>query len=257
MTEKFDFNDILIEPAIVSKINSRKDINPYYNGFLPLITAPMDMVINSGNEQIFYNQKINVCLPRGEKTNIGFESYSLQEMWEKYLSDDLDKNGFYLIDIANGHMDTLLETTKKIKKQYNNLTLMVGNIANPKTYGELSDAGADYIRVGIGNGGGCFLENSIVTTKSGNKSIQDVIIGDFVLTHTGEYKEVISTIAYPSREELIKINDSVSTKTHEYYVVSKKHIDLINDDNIHNYAEWVKAENLTNEYFLLEYVENV
>jgi len=257
MQNKFDFNDILIKPASVSNINSRKEITPYYDGFLPLITAPMDTVINQDNEEIFHNLKIHTCLPRGEESNFGLRSYSLVEIHSMYLANELNWNGYYLIDIANGHMESLITTTKLIKDKYPNLKLMVGNVANPETYVFLSEAGADYIRVGVGNGGGCFLENSIVTTKSGNKSIQDIIIGDVVLTHTGEYKEVISTIAYPSREELIKINDSVSTKTHEYYVVSKKHIDLINDDNIHNYAEWVKAENLTNEYFLLEYVENV
>ena len=256
MTEKFDFNDILIKPATNSEISSRKNINPYHNGFLPLITAPMDTVVNLDNKDLFTSLKINLCLPRGEEFLCGFVSYSLDEILNMYLNDKLDPKGYYLIDIANGHMEILVTAVRNIKIKYPKLTLMVGNIANPNTYVLLSEAGADYVRVGIGNGGGCFLENSIISTKSGDKLIQDIIIGDIVLTHTGEYKEVISTIAYPSREELIKINNSISTKSHEYYVLNKKYIDLVDDENIHNYAEWVKAENLTNEYFLLEYEEN-
>lgn len=258
MQEKFDFNDILIEPAEISTIDTRKIINPFQsNGYLPLITAPMDTVIDKTNVNLFRALKINICAPRGENLGTGFTSFSLNEMEDKLINKDLNPQGKYLIDIANGHMYRLLRITKLIKSEYKYITLMVGNVANPKTYVSLSEAGADYIRIGIGNGGGCFLENSIISTKSGNKLIQDIIIGDIVLTHTGEYKEVISTIAYPSREELIKINDSVSTKSHEYYVLNKKYVELVDDKNIHNYAEWVKAENLTNEYFLLEYEDNV
>jgi hypothetical protein len=257
MSKKFDFNDILIEPANTSRIISRKKINPFYDGFLPLITAPMDTVIDSNNENIFHKLNINVCMPRNETTSIGFTSYSIDEMFSKYLTNSLKEDGYYLIDVANGHMENLLEMTRMVKKKFPDLKLMVGNVASPNTYALLSNAGADYVRIGIGNGGGCFLENSIISTKFGDKLIQDIIIGDSVLTHTGEYKEVISTIAYPSREELIKINNSISTKSHEYYVLNKKYIDLVDDENIHHYAEWVKAENLTNEYFLLEYEDNV
>ena len=254
---KLDFNDLLIVPKETSNITTRASINPFdRDGFLPLITAPMDTVVNEENAYDFNSAKIRVCTPRNEYSSLGFNSYSYSEIKQLLDNDKLYDYGLYLIDVANGHMTNILEITKEIKLKYKGIKLMVGNVANPKTYTLLSDAGADYVRCGIGNGGGCLLENSIVSTKSGDKLIQDIEIGDYVLTHTGEYKEVISVIAYPSREELIKINDTISTKTHEYYVLNKKYSDLVNDENIHNYAEWIKAENLTNEYFLLEYEDN-
>ena len=153
MENKFDFNDILIQPAKVSTISSRKEINPFHDGFLPLITAPMDTVINDNNKQLFTKLKITTCLPRGEKNSGGFESYSLAEIENMFFK--LDPKGMYLIDIANGHMEKLVTTTTRIRKRYPKIKLMVGNVANPETYVALSKAGADYIRIGIGNGGGC------------------------------------------------------------------------------------------------------
>lgn len=257
---KVDFNDILIVPEKTTNINSRSTVNPHREGvysdsMLPIITAPMDTVVSEKNIHLFIKNKINICSPRFVNTSLGFNSYSIEQGYDLLKNDRLPF-GYYLIDVANGHMGSVLDLTKNLKNKHPHIKLMVGNIANPKTYVLLSEAGADYVRVGIGNGGGCFLENSIVSIKSGEKPIQDIEIGDYVLTHTGEYKQVISTIAYPSREELIKINETISTKCHEYYVLNKKYKDLVDDDNIHNYAEWIKAENLTNEYFLLEYEEN-
>ena len=155
MNTKFDFNDILIKPAVKSDVLTRRNINPFYNGVLPLITAPMDTVVNGENEETFNKLRVNICMPRGEYTEIGFNSYSLSEIIDLDFTDDIDVNGSYLIDIANGHMSNVLSTTKYLKTKYPNMTLMVGNIANPETYVALSNAGADLIRVGIGNGGGC------------------------------------------------------------------------------------------------------
>ena len=161
MENKFDFNDILIQPAKVSTISSRKDINPFHNGFLPLITAPMDTVIDISTTQQYSKLKIIPCLPRGEQWVGGkiFTSYSLNEIdaiieaKENFLFSK--RNGYYLIDIANGHMDKMVNSVKAFKKLYPDTKLMVGNVANPKTYAILSEAGADYVRIGIGNGGGC------------------------------------------------------------------------------------------------------
>jgi len=151
---KFDLDDILIKPAKTSRIKSRNEINILHNGFLPLITAPMDTIVSGENYKTFLDAKINVCLPRGEKgNNQCFESYSLNEIKENIST--LKPRGKYLIDIANGHMEDLVDTTKVIKAMYKDITLMVGNIANPLTYKVLSDAGADYVRCSIGSGNGC------------------------------------------------------------------------------------------------------
>lgn len=256
--EKFDFNDILIQPAKVSTISSRKNINPFHNGFLPLITAPMDTVIDGSTTQQYIDLKIIPCLPRGEQWIDGniFSSFSLNEMENICKApsrlENYKKSGYFLIDIANGHMEKMVTTVKKFKKLFPKSKLMVGNIANPETYVELSNAGADYIRVGIGNGGGCFVEDTKIITIDGLKKISDIVIGDKVLTHNGKYEEVYDTISYSVSDPLIKINETISTKNHEYYVLNKKHLELINDDNVHDYAEWVEAEHLTTEFLILQ-----
>ncbi len=163
---KFDFDDILIQPAVTTGISSRKDINPFNQiGFLPLITAPMDSVIDSENELLYKQNKIIPCQPRGVKLGgIGFESYSLNEFDEKFLNNGIIKvvASGVLIDIANGHMSSLLTSITVAKSMYGeDLILMVGNVAHPRTYSLLSEAGADYIRVGIGNGGGCLTTQQL------------------------------------------------------------------------------------------------
>jgi len=156
---KFDFNDILIQPSVVSNIKSRKDINPLRGHYLPIMASPMDTVVSKENHHLFLENGIIPCLPRGEylggpRENI-FQSYSLKDFSSILHTYGLYDNGWYLIDIANGHMKKLAETVKRAKEKHPSIKLMVGNVANPETFRILSDAGADFIRVGIGNGGGC------------------------------------------------------------------------------------------------------
>ena len=151
---KLDFNDLLIVPKEMTDINTRAVINPFRNNRLPLITAPMDTVVSAENISLFLQNKVSVCQPRCVKSHVGIKAYSITQI-NHLLDTNQLKSDTYLIDVANGHMDSVLNTTKKIKQANPFITLMVGNIANAETYRLLSEAGADYVRVGIGNGGGC------------------------------------------------------------------------------------------------------
>jgi GMP reductase len=165
---KFDWNDISIVPAVLSSISSRREIDPTYDGKLPIFTAPMDKVIDETNVNIFEENNINICLPRNVKwetikNDNYFYSYGLDEIINLTNTKSvLPKK--VLIDVANGHMKKLYDTAKLIKQTYGDkIELMVGNIANPETYREYCEIGVDYIRVGIGGGSAC--------TTSANVSI--------------------------------------------------------------------------------------
>lgn len=161
---KYDFNDILIEPAELTNIVSRKEVNVFYeDGFLPIFTAPMDTVVSTENLKFFRKNKIKTIVPRTTwvpMANITFKEGNFAALgiteFKDFITLHPSLKANILVDIANGHMSELLELTKTAKEKFGkNLTLMVGNVANPKTYELLSEAGADYIRIGIGNGGGC------------------------------------------------------------------------------------------------------
>ena len=177
---KFDFDDILIVPSITTRVTSRyKDIRLPEN--LPLFTAPMDTVVDLNNIKIFFDNGINVALPRTIKYEDFFKHVGIQFPDGRYskvfismgfadidnhLKNDLKYikyNTCILIDVANGHMEKIVEYAKAIKTIKPEITIMVGNIANPDTYWWYAENNCvDYIRVGIGNGNGC-----LTTKQSG------------------------------------------------------------------------------------------
>lgn len=161
---KFDFDDILIQPADISNIESRKQVNVFYeDGYLPLFTAPMDTVICSENKDFFLKAGIKAIMPRTESISSidntfpdFYRAVGMNKFEELFIKNRRGGNYHILIDVANGHMQKLLDLTIEAKRIYgDDLVLMVGNVANPETYRLFSEAGADLVRIGIGNGGGC------------------------------------------------------------------------------------------------------
>lgn len=162
--QKFDFKDITIVPETISSIETRGVIDIFdENGMLPIMVSPMDTVIDEYNCDLFLEEGLNVCMPRGinPENDDFFMSISLddfEKMVEWFDDSEIQKEPVkILVDIANGHMKKLYKLTEKFIKKRNpeNQKIMVGNIANPNTYRKFAELGVDYIRVGIGGGSGC------------------------------------------------------------------------------------------------------
>lgn len=60
-----------------------------------------------------------------------------------------------IVDTAHGHSSGVLETIKKIRKQYGKAQIIGGNVATTEGAKALIDAGVDAIKVGIGPGSIC------------------------------------------------------------------------------------------------------
>jgi IMP dehydrogenase/GMP reductase len=221
MDKKFDFKDITLVPETISSISSRKEVNPFYeNGKLPIFVSPMDTVVDGDNCELFHENKLEVCLPRGvfSGEDDSFSSISLTD-FEKIINWFSDgsletKETRFLVDIANGHMEKLHELCKKFieTRESEKYEIMVGNVANPKTFEKFCEIGVDYVRVGIGGGSGCLTS-----------------------ANTGVHYPMASLI---SECYMIKKNNGFKTK-------------IIADGGFRNYDDIIKAIALGADYVML------
>lgn len=163
-------------------LNSRGEANPFdKEGMLHLITAPIYSVVDETNYQIFLDNKIQVCLPRNINLTIDnsrrddvFYSGSLEDFIKTYIDDPRPVEYIKVcIDTANGNMPALHEAIRKAKGIHGDrLIIMAGNVGSVGAFTELAKTGVDYIRVGIGGGGGC---NTTSNTGVGQENLEYLI----------------------------------------------------------------------------------
>lgn len=166
----YSLDDITIIPAPISNIRSRSECNPYKlsienkSGYLPVIAAPMDSVVDDTCYKEYHNNKISCVIPRTvsiekrlELCNEVFCAFGFKEIEEYFIDNNFESNKFYvLIDVANGHMRYQLDLGKNLKEKYGDkISLMGGNIANFYSIEYYMLSGFDYVRCGIGGGSGC------------------------------------------------------------------------------------------------------
>jgi len=174
--ESLTYDDISIIPDY-SDINSRKNCNTttaigHYELNVPLISSPMDTV--SG---------VDMCIELARLGGIGvlhrFQTVEEQvglcydieaEVREQYIAaigvgakgkDRFDSLMAYTnvkgvcIDVAHGDHNLVLDMIEYIKTEFEDIHVMAGNIVTKASAKRLTEAGADSLRVGIGNGSMC------------------------------------------------------------------------------------------------------
>lgn len=186
MDKMYSLNEIgLLPSASPSPINSRKLVTPYVlhkrsgRVKLPIFVSPMPCIVNKENYMVFEKSLVQPILPRDTdlqgRIDLCHKGYwvamSLAEFKETYCKknftlseylrlqkhyEEIGDSDHVCIDMSDGHMKDLVNAVAKAKSLYGSwLVVMVGNIGHPDMYIKLSEAGADYVRVGIGGGNAC------------------------------------------------------------------------------------------------------
>lgn len=268
---EFNFNNIYLKPQ-KCVVSSRSECNlctklGNYTFNNPVIAANMESVVNYktckylASKNMFYimhrfnlDQKEYLDFIKDMKeTSFASISVGVKDEDKKMVKflKELDLFPEYItIDIAHAHSDRTVDMIKHIKDLNPDTFVIAGNVATKEAVQFLEENNADCCKLQIAPG--CFVKGTKVTTKSGNKEIEEIEIGDEVLTHKCRYKKVVSKLARKEEKELLNINKIKCTLNHEFYVVHKKFKDLINEDNIDNYAEWKRADELNKDYLLIE-----
>lgn len=106
------------------------------------------------------------------------------------------------IDTAHGHSKGVLESVKKVKKQFKNLEVIAGNIATKEGAQALAEAGADAVKVGVGPGSICTTRivtgagvpqlSAIMEAAKGLKKYNIPIIADGGIRYTGDIVKAIA-----------------------------------------------------------------
>lgn len=103
----------------------------------------------------------------------------------------------------------------------------------------------------------CFTESALVLTSQGYKSIKDIEVGDYVLTHDNTYKKVLNKFENGLKETFIiegmSIDEIVTTENHKFYVrkrYRKWNNDLRRDVRLFEKPEWIEAKDLTRDHYL-------
>lgn len=175
---KLDYKDVLLRPKR-STLTSRKDVDitreftflhskRTWTG-VPITAANMDTTGTIEIARVLAKHGLLTCLHKfysveevvAIKDEDCFKNIAIAS---GILDHDLDKldaivtqtsPAFICLDVANGYTVRFVDTVKRVREKYPNITLIAGNVVSGEMVEALILAGADIVKIGIGPGSVC------------------------------------------------------------------------------------------------------
>ena len=182
---ELDFNDVLIRPKS-SDITSREcvDVTREYKfkwsdtvvSGTGIINANMGTIGNFNLARKMMDDDCFACLHKHHEIKELYKFYNDILFWSRkrykcFLSIGLRDDGInkirgierrnfdkippICIDVPNGYISNVVDFVKKVRDEFPECILMVGNVVTGDMTKKLIKSGADIVKVGIGGGGQC------------------------------------------------------------------------------------------------------
>ena len=293
--QQLDFDDLMMSPKR-STLNSRSEVNLFRDfewvgstgkhmhlNCIPIIVANMGTIgipqvakiaakrgFMCAMEKHIDSKTLSDCiyelkeaaiqdgLPEDTYTQRIVPTIGMKEdikSWDKWLIYSSELIKCICIDIPNGYIPNFIKRIKETRSILPDVLIFAGNVVTGDVCQDIILAGGNVAKVGIGPG--CFIGSMKVLTKNGLKKIQDIDIGEYVLTHNGIFEKVINKFIYNTHRHIIDINGIKCTPNHKFYVAKIKDLTKINDKNYKDYCIWIEAKDLdTTKYKLVKITLN-
>jgi GMP reductase len=201
MSKEYKYSDITLIPAFSSCI-SRSECDTSINLFgkkykLPIMPSNMKSVVNMQIAKRMSNSDYFYIMHRFDNSIIDDITQANVEEWknisfsvgvkdqDKITIENIRNNNlrvdYLTIDIAHGHSEKMLEMIKFIKDNLSDAKIIAGNVATKQAVIDLATAGADIVKVGIGQGSPCTTKDKTGFTLpmfSCVKNCSNVYIGE-------------------------------------------------------------------------------
>jgi GMP reductase len=197
MELKLDYSDVLIVPRLSQKsLGTREDIDieMHFKNFsgLPIIVANMPSVGTYKIARLLAPEKVTTFIYKDHSAPYHIEQLRLIDD-TKYIgittgirdsdvervlkvTDEIEV-GFLNLDTANayGNFESLIRVARLLKEKRPKSRLVVGNICTSELVEPLVDAGADFIKVGVGPGAACLTRSEVGVGMPQLSAVLDVV----------------------------------------------------------------------------------